>query len=373
MRLLILLLVVLVGTTSAFEAFPWLTHPSLEPFTSYLLSESPSRVGTLHVRFAGTTTIQIDDGEEAILIDGFFSRPGLLQILSSSFAPGLSPMLPSNSRIVDALGKLQINLKNENLAAAPNGPLLKAVLVAHSHYDHAMDSAMVASLTEAELIGSFSTANLARSQNFPRERIHTPQCGDGRSFKKIQVKFLKSPHSPDFLFSGDIINSQSPPLMIDDYKDGGNYSFLINHESERILIHPSANFERGLYANTKADVVFLSIGQLGKQPKSFICDYWHEVVKATHAKLVIPIHWDDFTRSLEEPLLPMPYLTDRFNRGMELLLKIAEEDDVPVRFLPPFKAFDVIDIATSLDSLKHVLPAEERGAAKTTRICERRD
>lgn len=373
MRLLILLLVVLVGTTSAFEAFPWLTHPSLEPFTSYLLSESPSRVGTLHVRFAGTTTIQIDDGEEAILIDGFFSRPGLWQILSSSFAPGLSPMLPSHSRIVDALGKLQINLKNENLAAAPNGPLLKAVLVAHSHYDHAMDSAMVASLTEAELIGSFSTANLARSQNFPRERIHTPQCGDSRSFKKIQVKFLKSPHSPDFLFSGDIINSQSPPLMIDDYKDGGNYSFLINHESERILIHPSANFERGLYANTKADVVFLSIGQLGKQPKSFICDYWHEVVKATHAKLVIPIHWDDFTRSLEEPLLPMPYLTDRFNRGMELLLKIAEEDDVPVRFLPPFKAFDVIDIATSLDSLKHVLPAEERGAAKTTRICERRD
>jgi len=29
-------------------------------------------------------------------------------------------------------------------------------------------------------------------------------------------------------------------------------------------------------------------------------------VDATGAKRVIPMHWDDFTRSLDQPLLPFP-------------------------------------------------------------------
>ena len=55
----------------------------------------------------------------------------------------------------------------------------------------------------------------------------------------------------------------------------------------------------------------------------------------------MPIHWDDFTRPLDRPLQPMPYLMDDFERGMQRLLELAEADGVLVRFRPLFEAFDL--------------------------------
>ena len=36
-----------------------------------------------------------------------------------------------------------------------------------------------------------------------------------------------------------------------------------------------------------------------RQGRSFATDYWQQVVKKTGAKLVIPVHWDDFERPLD--------------------------------------------------------------------------
>lgn len=109
-----------------------------------------------------------------------------------------------------------------------------------------------------------------------------------------------------------------------------------------ILIHPSANYKRDLYKHIKAKVVFLSIGLLGKQPESFVREYWQEVVRTTGAKIVIPIHWDDLSRPLDKPLLPMPYFADDFEAAMGILLKMADEDGVAVQFMPLFDAIDLL-------------------------------
>ena len=52
--------------------------------------------GPLAVTFLGVSTLLVQDGESAVMTDGFFSRPGLLQV-------GLGRVAPSAERIDAAL------------------------------------------------------------------------------------------------------------------------------------------------------------------------------------------------------------------------------------------------------------------------------
>jgi len=309
-----------------------LIHPSLEPFAEYQLRPPVVTKEGLHARFFGATTIEIDDGKTAILIDGFFSRPGLPQLLFTNIEP-------NEVRISAALEKM---------------PKPAAVLVAHSHYDHAMDAAVVAQKTESLLLGTNSTANIGHGYTkLPSGQIKIPKHGEVRSFGRFSVQFLESPHSPDFWFPGEITYPLKSPVPFTEYREGRNFSFLLRHQLGTILIHPSANYSPCLYKDVQADVVFLSIGLLGKQSEVFAREYWQHVVRATGAKLVVPIHWDDLTRPLDKPLLPMPYLVDDFNAAMEFVIGMAQADGIHVRFMPLFEAINVMDIVKELSELHH--------------------
>ncbi|MDT9592015.1 hypothetical protein RDV89_02985 [Nocardioides zeae] len=107
--------------------------------------------GRVRVQFLGVATLVISDGVSTILIDGFFSRPGVLRVR-------LGRLRPKERRITSALHRARTRH-------------VDALFVAHSHYDHALDSAVVAGLTGAELHGSRSTRAIARSQGFDLERF----------------------------------------------------------------------------------------------------------------------------------------------------------------------------------------------------------
>lgn len=263
--------------------------PSLERFSALVLPASIPPSDRLIARFMGVSTLMLSDGNTSIMTDGFFSRPGLLRV-------ALGRIGPDGERIDTALRTLGY-------------PTLAAVMVAHTHYDHALDSAVVASRTGAVLVGSASIANIGWGAGLPPERIKTVEKQHRFKFGNFTVQAFRSPHSPDAKFPGIIDAPLTPPARASAYKEGGNYSFLIEqHDGLRILIHPSANFTKGLFNHVKADVVFLGVGLLGKQDLRFTQDYWHEVVQVTGARLVIPIHWDDFFEPLEKGLHPMPPL-----------------------------------------------------------------
>jgi L-ascorbate metabolism protein UlaG (beta-lactamase superfamily) len=291
-------------------------HPSLAPYATL---EAPTKPSGLTARFLGTATLVFDDGSTALMTDGFFSRPSLWRV-------AFGHLEPNEPRINQALTRAQVNQ-------------LAALFVAHSHYDHAMDSATVARKSGAIVIGSESTANIARGEGLPDERIRVVKDGDPLTFGRFRVTAFETPHSPKPLYLGEIEKPLHLPARASDYREGGNYSFLIEHDGVRILVVASANYVPGRLKNVRADVVFLGIGTLGKQSDEFAESYWREVVLSTGAKRVIPIHWDDFMLPLDEPLQPLPRGFDNFGRGMELLTKLAKQDGVEVR-LP--KAFDVI-------------------------------
>jgi L-ascorbate metabolism protein UlaG (beta-lactamase superfamily) len=299
--------------------------PSYAPYARYELPPSsvPASKDRLMAQFFGVSTILLNDGKKAVMTDGFFSRPSWGQLLFHKIEP-------NETRIDEALAAGQV-------------PDLLALMVIHSHHDHALDSARVAQKKGAVLIGSESTANIARGESFTN-RIITIRGGETIPFDPFTITVFRYPHSPggvEPLLRGEIKEELKPRAHSTEYREGGNFSFLIAYRGLRMLIHASANYIPGMYDNFSADIVFLSIGQLGQLNDKMARAYWHEVVEKTRARLVIPIHWDEFTEPLDKdkPLTPTSVPLD-FVPAMDRVLAFSGKT-VCWGFMPLFKPVDL--------------------------------
>ncbi|MFD8686589.1 MBL fold metallo-hydrolase [Streptomyces sp. NPDC059651] len=245
------------------------------------------------------STILLDDGDSRILTDGFFSRPGLARMR-------FGRLRPHRARIDAGLRRAGIDH-------------LDAVFVVHSHYDHALDSPAVAAATGARLIGSSSTRNIARGQGFPDDRFQPAVTGVPFTIGRFTLTALPARHSPGDLAPGRIDRPLRPPVRATDYRTGDCYTLHVRHGTHRLLIHASAHSLPGALDRHAADTVYLGIGALGKQDEAFREEYWHRLVTATGARRVVPIHWDDFFRSLDRPLRPFRAFLDDFPTTMDFL------------------------------------------------------
>lgn len=258
--------------------------------------------GQVRVTFLGVSSLLIDDGGSQILVDGFFTRPGRLATLFGKVGP--------DEAVIAAV-----------LRRAHAGRI-KAVIVAHGHHDHALDAATVAAGCGARLIGSETVGLLAEAANWPFELARP-----NKAFRvdRFRITPLVSPHAtcrlptPCFLYAGTLKGPLSPPAHSWRYKSGVNYSYLVEHEGGlRLLVHPSAAAPDGGLKGADADVVFLGAGALGRESQLYTETYWSSVVTEP-TRLVVPIHWDDFTRSLGLILLRQPWPLDRADRARDRL------------------------------------------------------
>lgn len=270
----------------------------------------------LRATFFGTTTILITDGINSIMIDGFFSRPSLFRLIR---------VKPDIKRIDFALSK------------APRK--IDAIFVAHSHYDHAMDSGLVAQRTGAVIFGSESTLNIARGQNTQPSQLNLLKKTQPIVVGAFRVTAIETPHSPKAKYVGDIRQPVKLPAKLSDYRMGENFSFFLEHPLGNVLIVPSATDKLDTFNKYQANVVFLGIGTLGKQSSEFTETYWKEAVVSTGAKLVLPVHWDNFTKSLNKPLVPFPFFIDKPGVAVDRLRFMAERDKVQLHLPPPLHEF----------------------------------
>ncbi|HVS17054.1 MAG TPA: MBL fold metallo-hydrolase [Planctomycetota bacterium] len=308
---------------AAAAALVWLTsHPPLEPRPGRVLEVAADGAPGLRARWLGCTTLAFDDGETQLLVDGFFSRPGPLRVL-------LGRIAPDDSRIEAGLARAGV----ERAAA---------VLTAHSHYDHAMDAPVVAARTGAVLVGSRSTAWIARGLDFPEERVRVVAGGERLTFGRFTVTVHRALHTPRGVGTGEITAPLVPPARFSAYREGGCFSYLIEHDGRGLLVHPSTHFVRGAFADVRAEVVFLGTATLGRLDDAFVREWWRETVEAVGARLVVPIHWDDFLAPPEPAPLPMPRYMDDYPRGMLRLGELARESGVEVGWMPVFEPVAVL-------------------------------
>lgn len=273
----------------------------------------PEASGDLSVTFMGVSTLLIADTESALMVDGFFSRPGLIRLATRRIAP-------DHARIDAALARSRTTQ-------------LEAVLPVHSHFDHVMDSPEVARKTGALLIGGESTAHVGRGHGLAEDRIRVVAPRDTLELGHFTVTWIESAHCPPDRFPGVIHQPVVPPARAKAYKCGEAWSLLVTHTSGRsALVQGSAGYSPGSLTGHAADVAYLGIGQLGVQSEAYIRTYWAETVHAVGAKQVVVTHWDDFFRGLDQPLRALPYAGDDLDHTMRILDEIAAEEGVSVRF-----------------------------------------
>ena len=245
--------------------------------------------GAVTVRYTGTSTLLFSDGETDWMIDGWFTRPGPLELAMGSIQPDLDA-------IESGLAKNQVDR-------------LAVVIPVHSHYDHAMDSPEVARRTGAILLGSESTANIGRGWGLDEGQIRVVVDREPMRFGSFEITLIETRHFqfPDpavyerALSRPEIREPLVPPVSAFDYRLGKAYAVHVSHPRGNWLIQGSAGYIEGGLEGYSADVVFLGTGGLGTQTVDYREAYWRETVERTGATRLIPIHWDSLTGPIHGP------------------------------------------------------------------------
>lgn len=296
-RLFIIILLALTVLVIA----AWYERPGLGAYHDNLIPrQTLAHPLAVRATWLGVTSLLLSDGRHAVMIDPFFTRP-----------PGLVSMAlnreiaPDEARIKAWLERLGVTK-------------LDAVLISHSHFDHAMDAGVVARLTGARLVGSESTLNIGRGAGMKETKLVKVDPATTWKFGDFEVSFVEAAHAGKTRGkpTGDIVSPLRTPAHYLDYKLGGTYSILVLHPQGSLLHHGSAGFIPGALDGRHADIAFLGVALIDE-----LEPYLRETVDAVGATRVIPMHWDDFTKPLDESLVPIPFLVqlDEFFDGMRRL------------------------------------------------------
>ena len=315
-------IVVLVAAGVAWLLWSLQQHPDLSAYAAQRWQAPPPSGSALKVKFLGVATVLLDDGETALMTDGFFSRPDKL----TAFLGQVEPDVPGIAR---GLQRAQLRGK------------LAAVIPLHSHYDHAMDAPEVARLTGATLLGSVSTLNIGRGWNLPEAQMREAKLGQPLRFGRFTVTLYPAVHTPTGFTGGEITAPLKPPARATAFLEGQSYAMHVAHDDRTLLITGTAGFVPGALKDVKAEVVLLGIGALGPRSDAQRDGYWREVVATTGARRVFPIHWDDFWLPSDQPVKAMPPPLDRVEVSLDFLIARGRSEGVEVWLPPLWETMDV--------------------------------
>jgi L-ascorbate metabolism protein UlaG (beta-lactamase superfamily) len=254
----------------------------MDAYRSRLLTPEAAAAPGVYVTWMGTAGVLVSDGKTGILIDPYVSRFGLARVFLGMTLP------PDHDLISQWAG---------NLGAGA----VQAVVVSHSHFDHALDAPYFAREAGAPLMGSESTRNIGLGAGLPESMIEVVKPGRDISVGDFTLRFIESRHGPALFgkvpYPGTIDQPLAPPKRAGEYKLGATYAILIRHPAGTILHHGSAGFLPGMYEGVQADVVLLGIAGRGDTGA-----YLAEVPLKVKARMVVPIHFDDFFQPLDKGL-----------------------------------------------------------------------
>lgn len=255
-------------------------------YESLLLDSTGLQNGSVRLTWLGTAGMFITDGKTGILIDPYVSRFSLSAV---AFRLPLKPDRTLIRNWVEKLGRGKIT----------------AVVVSHSHFDHAADAPYFAIEADTPIIGTESTVNVGRGAGLEESKLIAVRPGQTMSFGDFTVTFIESVHGPAVLgrvpFPGTIDKPLVPPAAAVKYRLGGVFSLLIKHPAGTILHHGSAGFKPGMYDGISVDILLLGISGRGNTNQ-----YLENVALKTRARLVVPIHADNFFKPLEDGMSFLP-------------------------------------------------------------------
>lgn len=313
----------------------WNVRPRPDALTRYKLEKEIDAPLPFTVKFLGNTNLLFDDGENAWMTDAFFTRPNASEVL-------FGDVEPNETVIRKCLEK-----------AGVDG--LDMIVPVHSHFDHAMDAAMVADLLDAKLWGSTSTINIGRGYGLDESQMMIPKWDSIYSIGKFKIQFVRSKHwqYPDeaqreILLDNEIVKPLLTPASIFDYKEGDSYTIIVAYDTFKLAIQGSAGFREGsLPKHFDADILFLAIAGLETMEVSYIDGYQKHLINPLKPEVLVPIHWDDFTTPLGDELKTTNLIFNwRYNSDLGQAFNVIEmrNPDKSIKVLKPWENYNILDI-----------------------------
>jgi len=170
-------------------------------------SSSIEPIDGVELTWFGVTSWLVRYEDQSLLIDPFFSRPQLG--VEGSTEAGIQTM----NEMLESAGSSHVN----------------AILVGHSHFDHAIDVGTAAIEANAQVYGSPTTCWIAQSQDLDAERCTTVAQGDTFSLGSATIHTIRTIHWNPEGFSGTYgeYTEEPDPTAIGWAPNGGTLSFLI--------------------------------------------------------------------------------------------------------------------------------------------------
>lgn len=217
------------------------------------------------VTYLGVAGWLFEVGDITIVADPYFSRPDLSK-----------PLVP-----------------DEAVIAERSPARADLVIVGHSHFDHLLDAPSVAKRTGAEIMGSATTAHVARASGVPPEKIITVKGGEDLAWEDFSVRVIPSLHSAlgdKHVFGGELTSDPALPMGADDYQEGGTFAYLLRLYGREIFVLDTANFIEREVAGLTPDIAIVATG-LRQEIHDYTCRLLHAL---GDPPIVIANHFDDF-------------------------------------------------------------------------------
>jgi len=288
----------------------------LSPYEQLVVSDAGAKPREgIRVTYLGTNGYQFEFKGHALLVDPYFSRTDLLSVALGS------RIQPNISRIADGMRHLQ--------------PKLDAILATHGHFDHLLDVPILMGRTQARLLASASSVDLARKAGASSGEI--VRAGDVRRVGPWKIRVLPATH--DQLFGKvpfDRARSNGgPPQRAADWICGEPLAFLIEANGQRIYVD-SGGTPAQLPPRTHVDLAILGMALPDSRARLLA------VLKRLQPRYILPSHEDNFFLPLSHGF-QFGLLTDfsrvqrecaRENRGRLILLDYFRPWTLPAAVNP---------------------------------------
>lgn len=174
-----------------------------------------------------------------------------------------------------------------------------AVLVGHTHFDHALDVPAIAARTGSKVYGSQSLANLMNLYQLGDQAVVAEPRRD-YEVGPFKFHFVPSVHSKLQLgmrvpFSGELTCDHVDHLTPQAYRCGQVWGIHVEVAGMRFYHQGSADFLEDELKDKHVDVFLCGISGRRFTPK-----YVDRIVAALRPNVIVPTHYDDFFRPLDE-------------------------------------------------------------------------
>jgi L-ascorbate metabolism protein UlaG (beta-lactamase superfamily) len=253
-----------------------------------LLLAAALRADSISLAYLGTAGWQIVSGKMVILIDPYLTRAKYPSPNDDVSADDPRPLVNVSSIVETDTAVVDAHIQRADF-----------ILLTHTHPDHSLDMPYIARKTGARVIGTESTANVARAYSLPERQIHVVKGGETLHFDGFAVRVIPSVHGifrkplpgqtagpPPLVPAG--LNA---PLRFGQHQEGGTLAYLIEIGGHRIIVFGSMNYIESELTGLRPDIALI-----GAMPeRNNIDDYTPRLMKALgNPPVVLPTHWDRF-------------------------------------------------------------------------------